>query len=546
MTALVTKMLHKRWGGEIGYTDLQKKLIPSSSKTVLDIFSVPGAKSLVTLHDGDLIYLNKGSVLTHYLIQSVRHADCVGLNLETAFANRIIETFLDRYQTNLEKNPIILKGIFRFNPNLLGQLAVGKRVLWITSDAEKIVSSMNDPDFRDFYGLHGIVDNYYINARPGALTGWERGYPASGSPEESFVEIQEKLFHIPEFDLAFVGVGSVGKCVCHYIKIALGKTAIDIGVMMSALCGRRNRDIFESEGTSAFMVWDPAPRLQNPQQPSQTPLSTITAPPPPSSVNRMRYVVSFSTTPRRIHQCNKMLESILQQTRKADMVILNIPDIFERTGEKYNIPEEISSQITINRCGRDWGPATKVVPTVEFLRERGFDEDNTRIVYLDDDRLYPPKMIESLEDVADTDYVWTARGFIYVNTTRIGIYSHNRNADFAAGFGGVCVRLSAFKNDLFEYMDICMKTPETRFSDDLILSNYFHKAEVPIRVFARPGEYSVKDISNHLPYGHGPHSLDGGADGKTIDSSNRYLKAIKRLDEWNQRYFTIHASNPLD
>lgn len=261
MTARVTKIMRTLWGRDFGRTDFQNEWAPPSSKTVLDIFSEPGAKSLITLHDGELRYLKEECSppppLANYLVQSANHADCLGLNFNSPLVvNEITDLLRERYQINIKKIPTVYKGVFRCNPDLLGQLANKKRVLWVTSDAEKIVKRMNDPAFRDFYGLHGIVDNYYVNARPGDSKGW-RGHPASGSMEESFVEIQERLFHIPDFDLAFVGVGPVGKCVCHHIKIAFGKTAIDIGVMMSALCGRRNRGYFKVGGNWDFMVWDP-------------------------------------------------------------------------------------------------------------------------------------------------------------------------------------------------------------------------------------------------------------------------------------------------
>ena len=60
----------------------------------------------------------------------------------------------------------------------------------------------------------------------------------------------------------------------------------------------------------------------------------------------MKYIVSFTTSPTRIHKCRPMLNSILGQTRKPDLILLNIPKVFERTGETYDttLPEFFSPQ----------------------------------------------------------------------------------------------------------------------------------------------------------------------------------------------------------
>ena len=253
-----------------------------------------------------------------------------------------------------------------------------------------------------------------------------------------------------------------------------------------------------------------------------------------------RYVVSFTTSPTRILKCREMLDSILAQTQKADLVVLNVPDIFSRTGEKYEVPEKIENQIEINYCGLDWGPATKLVPTVEWLNQRGFDADNTWIIYLDDDRIYPPEMIRSFANAEDKHCIWCARGFDYVNTIRRGKDNkHGVIRTFAAGFGGVCVKLSIFKEDFLGYMDTCVNVPAIRFSDDLVLSNYFYKTGVPIKVFNRPGVYSVHDIKKtDYMSENGLYAGIGGIP----PINERYLKAIEELDHLNKKYFPIFSS----
>ena len=113
----------------------------------------------------------------------------------------------------------------------------------------------------------------------------------------------------------------------------------------------------------------------------------------------MKFIVSFTTSPTRINKCGPMIHSILDQTRKPDLFLLNIPETFARTGESYVIPKYIRKSLTVNQIDVDYGPATKILPAVMYLRERAgdYDPENTRIIYLDDDIAYPKRMIETYE-----------------------------------------------------------------------------------------------------------------------------------------------------
>ena len=89
----------------------------------------------------------------------------------------------------------------------------------------------------------------------------------------------------------------------------------------------------------------------------------------------MKYVVSFTTSPTRIHKCQPMLKSILKQSRTPDLIVLNIPHVFNRTGKEYIVPENVSQHVCVNKIKIDYGPATKVVPTIDFLKENGYDKN---------------------------------------------------------------------------------------------------------------------------------------------------------------------------
>ena len=84
----------------------------------------------------------------------------------------------------------------------------------------------------------------------------------------------------------------------------------------------------------------------------------------------MKFIISFTTSPTRIYKIEKMMNAIINQTVKPDLIILNIPKIFHRTNETYQIPDYLNSiydKFVINHIETDYGPATKIYPTIIFL-----------------------------------------------------------------------------------------------------------------------------------------------------------------------------------
>ena len=115
----------------------------------------------------------------------------------------------------------------------------------------------------------------------------------------------------------------------------------------------------------------------------------------PAPVDTLRVVVSLSTLPDRIPNLQPTLESVINQTRPPDEIVLALPDFSLRQQRPYVVPEYLRSYslVRILRCGTDWGPATKFIPIVqeEFRARRG----DTRIMVVDDDRIYPRDALES-------------------------------------------------------------------------------------------------------------------------------------------------------
>lgn len=264
----------------------------------------------------------------------------------------------------------------------------------------------------------------------------------------------------------------------------------------------------------------------------------------------MKIIVSFTTSPTRINKCGPMINSILDQTRKPDLFLLNIPETFARTGETYVIPKYIRKSLTVNHIDTDYGPATKILPAVVYLRDQtgagAYDPKHTRIIYLDDDIAYPKRMIETYEKMipANDDNVWTSTGFDFVNMALNGKRTHKDTATIAEGYGSVCVKLTTFGDDFVEYMTRYTASDNQicRLSDDVILSNYYHRRNVGIHIMNIPGFLSIHDIwqdKKILDYGNEADALHLGAGGTSDNNVDRYKRVITALNKAKERCFKM-------
>lgn len=113
------------------------------------------------------------------------------------------------------------------------------------------------------------------------------------------------------------------------------------------------------------------------------------------SRERSDVIVTLTTIPRRMDLIADTLKSLLRQTRAPARIVLNVPRYSRREQREYEIPEYLGrlASVEIHRC-EDWGPATKLIPSL--LR---FDARQPLLV-VDDDRIYPPTLVEDLERAA--------------------------------------------------------------------------------------------------------------------------------------------------
>jgi hypothetical protein len=258
----------------------------------------------------------------------------------------------------------------------------------------------------------------------------------------------------------------------------------------------------------------------------------------------VRFIFSLTTSPTRIAELQPTITSLLNQTYKAAHIRINVPYKFGRTGEEYVIPEwlENTPGVRIHRCDTDYGPGTKLVPTV--LSKCADSDDSDWIVTVDDDIRYQPFLLEELAKVITT----SGRKYTYgVSGCRITDYQLDGKralslSAFYDNISGADIILEAycaiayprelFAADFESYVEkTLMKTRECKFSDDVVLSNYsIMRGNMNYLVFGnvlcRPRFWAdgcVRDVGNQADALHEMKDWDS--------PEARYIRVFDQLRE---------------
>lgn len=197
---------------------------------------------------------------------------------------------------------------------------------------------------------------------------------------------------------------------------------------------------------------------------------------------RSDIVVSLTSIPSRIDSIDDTLKSLMSQSRQPARIVLNVPKFSRREQVAYVVPERLRrlKALDIRECDEDWGPATKIIPTL--LAEA----PDQPILIVDDDRIYPPSAIATIEaqsrrmpDAAlafagwivpadHTDRPTTVMSNLFmrppapIRGTRV---SRPRPVDVMLGFMGYLVRPRDF--DLAAMTDFSGAPDALRYVDDV-------------------------------------------------------------------------------
>jgi hypothetical protein len=112
-----------------------------------------------------------------------------------------------------------------------------------------------------------------------------------------------------------------------------------------------------------------------------------------SAHNRSDIVISLTTIPERLNLLGPTLKSLLAQCRLPARILLWLPETSKRSGQAYSLPSWLQrlASVEICRCDKDMGPATK------FLYALRAFPSNSRILVVDDDKIYPRSFVAQIE-----------------------------------------------------------------------------------------------------------------------------------------------------
>lgn len=235
-------------------------------------------------------------------------------------------------------------------------------------------------------------------------------------------------------------------------------------------------------------------------------------------------IVSMSTIPERLESdtISKTLDSIMKQTYPVKRIHVNIP-YTSLKGKKY--PEDIIEKLKrkypnvfFDRIDTDYGPITKLLPTIKYLK------NNEWIVLVDDDVIYDKNMIKPLIDSGYNAVGYACRQgeeLKYITSENI---KKDKPCDILETYAGVLYKGDIF-NDFEKYHKKYHGNKNTTclLQDDLQIAHYLKEKNIKRMIIK--GKHPVIE---HNP--HGTPSL--GSYNTLEDGGNRkcYDKIFKRPD----------------
>jgi hypothetical protein len=210
-----------------------------------------------------------------------------------------------------------------------------------------------------------------------------------------------------------------------------------------------------------------------------------------------KVIVTLTTIPSRLNNTLYTIKSLLNQTIKPDEIVLSLPveSIREKSnGDPYTMNDQLikfikENNITVYRCSKDYGPATKIIGVLERQIPLNISKDlEPLIVTFDDDKLYYKGALEQLLNgwKRNKNCVICRKGsnLFYKQKNNINFFLEevskgnelNKDKEVLTlfGTGGVLYRSSYFDVDIFNYKKYYPDFPEDKFItvDDVFLSGY--------------------------------------------------------------------------
>jgi len=261
---------------------------------------------------------------------------------------------------------------------------------------------------------------------------------------------------------------------------------------------------------------------------------------------QQKIIVSLTTIPSRVKFLRNTLKSIEKQSIKPFSIELNIPYTYRRSDIGDIDLTQIPEGFNIHRC-EDFGPATKLIPTLER-----HVSDDTLIIYCDDDRIYDKDWIKRLvrtynkhknyciyEEGSELvnhcqrlkkNWLYRCKRFLSLSLWKPTKKTHN--ADIVEGFGGVLVTPDMFDSTV-------SLIPECFFYvDDIWFSAKLAQSGIKTKWTGNTGQTSRPVIENGTDIGRLAGSLSiakfDGKKRKQLDLT-AITYATEYMHVWNDK-----------
>lgn len=215
-------------------------------------------------------------------------------------------------------------------------------------------------------------------------------------------------------------------------------------------------------------------------------------------------IISLTSVPKRLDTIiYKTIMELKKQSLKCK-IILNIPNTYIKWGD-YNFNENIfkdNDQLIIHKCSKDYGPATKLLGALEYLK----NVNNTQIEYIitvDDDIQYSD--LNYLQNLVNNIVNYKNCTITYggINLEKFPYKCGNGlkyhivgSADIVAGCRGVLypVKQLCKNNIIFTFMN---KLPDGIFNDDDLYFSIILNL-LDIELVSLKEIYSIKLIEDNI------------------------------------------------
>lgn len=212
--------------------------------------------------------------------------------------------------------------------------------------------------------------------------------------------------------------------------------------------------------------------------------------------------ISFTSIPSRIADTRPTINSLLDQSVRPENIFIHIPGDPETT----ELPDFIknNSAIKINWIKNDLGPATKLIPALEMVKQ------DDLIIVLDDDQVYPKRLVETyqkyskeLPDVAFCQVGWRVPksfnhedrvqkwGAKFRLTGQESPIKEMEEIEVLQGASSYAVKPKFFDAEVSDYE---AAPKEARFVDDIWFSGLLAKKNV--KKFVVPGLFKYCRLTN--------------------------------------------------